>query len=327
MIITRAPYRVSFLGGGTDMPAWFREHGGAVLTSSINHYCYLCVRHMPAYLGGKYRLVYQRLENVNSLQEIQHAGIRGCLEFLAVDRGIEINHAGDLPARSGLGSSSSFTVALLQAVHTLEGRYISRDRLAREAIHVEQNVIGEDVGIQDQIECAYGGLNLIEIHKDGAYSVRQVVLSAKRAREFQEHCLLFFTGIQRHSSEINRAQKRNENISRMLMSGIQESVQRGLSALLEAGDLASFGRVLHESWVMKRSLSNLIATPQIDSWYEAALNAGAYGGKLLGAGSGGFLLVFAHPDTHNRVRAALRDLVEAPFSFEQAGAGVVYVSP
>jgi len=325
MIITRAPYRISFFGGGSDYEAWFKDHGGRVLTSTINKYCYLSARYMPPFLGSRYRIMWSKMENVDARADIQHAGVRGCLEYLGIDAGFEVNHAGDLPARSGLGSSSAFTVAMLNALHALNGEHRTPRELAREAVEVEQRVLRETVGIQDQIECAHGGLNVIEIDKSGAWRVNPVVLPDGRIAELRTHLMLFFTGLQRHASEIAAAQIENVGVKAPQLNRMMMMVEEGVRVLTGDGELDFFGELLHEGWMLKRGMSELVTTPEIDSAYERARGAGAIGGKLLGAGGGGFMLVFVKPHLREAVRLACSELIEVPFEFEADGSRVIFI--
>lgn len=322
VIITRTPYRVSFFGGGSDYPAWYREHGGAVLTSTIDRYCHVLVRYMPSFLGAKYIVFWSKMEKVNTLAEIQHAGVRGCLEYLGIDEGFEVNHAGDLPARSGLGSSSAFTVGMLHALHALQHRFVGKERLAREAVHVEQDILRETVGIQDQIECAHGGLNLIEIARDGSYSVRPLVMPRYLRDEFEGRLMLFFTGLQRHASEIAESQMNNVNRKEAELHRIAALVPRAVECLT-FGDFDRFGHLLHETWELKRVLSDKVTNPEIDGIYTRAREAGAVGGKLLGAGGGGFMLLYVPVEKQAAVREALSDLLSVPVKFENSGSQVV----
>ena len=326
MIIVRSPYRVSFYGGGTDYPSWYQEHGGAVLTSTLDRYCYLSVRHMPAFLGTKYRVFWSKMEAVDKLEDIQHSGVRGCLQALNVTDGIEVNHAGDLPARSGLGSSSAFTVGMLHALHALRGEFVGPQQLAREAIHVEQEVLKEIVGIQDQIECAHGGLNLIEIRPDGGYKVSPVVMPAHRQQELQSRLLLFFTGLQRHASEIAADQVKNSERKHHELARIASLVPEAVQAL-SSGNLPAFGCLLHETWMLKRELSDKVSSPEIDDLYYRARKAGALGGKVLGAGGGGFLLFYVPLENQATVREALSGLLEVPFRFGNEGSKVILYEP
>ena len=326
MIITRTPYRVSFFGGGSDYFRWYSEHGGAVLTTTIAKYCHLSVRYMPAFLGAKYSVCYAKMERVNTLAEMQHVGVRGCLEYLNVTEGFEVNHAGDLPARSGLGSSSAFTVGMLHAIHSLRGRYVGKVELARQAVEVEQDVLKETVGIQDQIACAHGGLNLIEIARDGSYSVQPVTIPAARRDELQSRLMLFFTGLQRNASEIASAQVDNVDRKETELKAIQAMVPRAMRELVD-GSLNEFGRLLHESWMLKRELSDKVTNPAIDAIYTRAIEAGALGGKLLGAGGGGFMMFYVPPLRQPDVREALSALLDIPVRFENAGSQVVLYDP
>jgi D-glycero-alpha-D-manno-heptose-7-phosphate kinase len=326
MIITRTPYRVSFFGGGTDYPAWFHEHGGAVLATTIDKYCYLSARYMPAFLGTRYRVMWSKIEAVDRREDIQHAGVRGCLEYLGVDTGFEINHAGDLPARAGLGSSSSFTVGMLNAMHALNHQPITKAQLAREAIAVEQEVLKETVGIQDQIQCAYGGLNLIRIRTDGTYGIYPLALTRDRTQELQAHLMLFFTGIQRHASEIATEQIKNAKYRINQLTRIMEMPQEGFEILNNGVPIERFGELLNEAWLLKRGMSPLVTNDTVDVAYAQAMAAGAIGGKLLGAGGGGFMLIFARPSDQQRVREAIAPMIEVAVSFEGGGAQVVHAS-
>ena len=324
MIITRTPYRVSFMGGGTDYRQWYEEHGGAVLSTTIDRYCYILARRMPAFLGARYRIFYAKSECVNEIAEIQHPAVRACLEHVGMREGFELNHAGDLPARSGLGSSSAFTVGVLHALHALQGRHVTKPELAAQAVHLEQDVMRETVGIQDQVACAYGGLNVIEIDRGGRWAVHPVVMTAARRAAFQAHCMLYFTGIQRHASGFAAAQVASLGEREAQMKEIAALVRGCLSVLTGGGDLAEFGRLLRAGWELKRALSPMISTPWIDELYARAMGAGALGGKLLGAGGGGFLLLFVRPEDQPGVRLAMGDAIEAPFGFETGGSRIVY---
>lgn len=319
MIITRTPYRISFFGGGTDYPSWFRDHGGAVLSATLDKYCYISLRRMPPFLGNKYRVSWARVEAVDERSDIDHPGVRGCLEYLDIDDGVEVIHAGDLPARSGLGSSSAFTVGMLNALHALRGDRVSAAKLAREAIAVEQDVLKETVGIQDQIACAGGGLNVINIDTAGEYSLAPIDLPDPGRLE--RRLMLFYTGIQRHASEIARVQVENTGINGPLLQEIAGHVPKA-AAFLKGGDFDSFGSLLGDAWEAKRRLSDRISTGEIDHLYEAAIGAGALGGKILGAGGGGFLLLYVPLEKQDAVSAAL-GLIDIPVRFESHGSQVV----
>jgi D-glycero-alpha-D-manno-heptose-7-phosphate kinase len=328
VIITRTPFRISFFGGGTDYPAWYQKHGGVVLATSIDKYCYISCRYLPPFFEHKHRIVYSRIENVQSPDEIEHPAVRAILRWAGCERGLEIHHDGDLPARSGLGSSSSFTVGLVHALSALYGKYVSKDELASNAIHIEQNVIKEHVGSQDQISATFGGFNRIEFKRDDTFDVAPIVLAKERLHELQSHLMLCFTGFSRIASEIAKSKidnfaKRETELKRM-----KEMVDEGIAIVQSpAAGIEEFGQLLHQCWQYKRSLSDKVSTPQIDDLYTSALDAGAIGGKILGAGGGGFLLLFARPEDQARIRERLKDVVHVPFKFENSGSRVVLYQP
>ena len=326
MIITRTPYRVSFFGGGTDYPAWYRNHGGAVLAAAIARYCYITCRWLPPFFDHKSRIVYSVIESVKSVEEIQHPAVREALLELGIRDGIEIHHDGDLPKMTGLGTSSSFTVGLLHALHALRGEYRSRMQLAEEAIHVERDRCGDRVGSQDQVSAAFGGLNRIRFAPDDSMSVAAVPLAAERMKEFQDSLLLFFTGFSRYSSEVVAEQLQNIPRKEKELAEMGAMVGEGLR-ILKTGDLADFGRLLHESWLLKRSLSSRVSTPEIDAMYATARKAGALGGKIAGAGGGGFLLLYVERDRQAAVRQALAKLLHVPFDLDHAGTQVIFSNP
>ena len=329
MIITRTPFRMSFFGGGTDYPPWYREHGGEVLATTIDKYCHISIRHLPPFFEHKHRIVYSKIECVRDVAEIQHPAVRGVLEWsAAAERGLEIHHDGDLPARAGLGSSSSFTVGLLHGLAALQGRMITKQRLAEDAIHVEQNVIGENVGSQDQVSAAFGGLNHIEFHRDGGISVAPVVAPAQRVEELQSHLMLCFTGLSRIASEVAKTKIQNLGSRVSELTRMREQVREGMDILRnERTPIDEFGKLLHQAWLYKRSLASNVTTPEVDAIYDAAMSHGALGGKLLGAGGGGFVLLFVPPDRQPAVRQALSTLVHVPVRFEQSGSRVVLYQP
>jgi D-glycero-alpha-D-manno-heptose-7-phosphate kinase len=328
VIITRTPFRVSFFGGGTDYPAWFREHGGAVLSTAIDKYCYISCRFLPPFFDHRHRIVYSKIENVHDIAEIEHPAVKAVLGWMGWERGLEIHHDGDLPARSGLGSSSSFTVGLIHALSALQGRYLSHDELARHAIHVEQDLISENVGSQDQVSAAFGGFNRVTFRPDGAFDVVPVILPSFRRQELHGHLMLCFTGFSRFASEVAKSTIANFDARRAQLARMAQMVDEAIRILREpAQPIAEFGRLLHESWQHKRSLSDRVSTGDIDAIYEAARSAGALGGKLMGAGGGGFMLLFAPPDAQARIRARLSKLVHVPFEFEPSGSRVVLYQP
>jgi D-glycero-alpha-D-manno-heptose-7-phosphate kinase len=328
VIVTRTPFRISFFGGGTDYPAWFREHGGLVLATTIDKYCYISCRYLPQFFEHKHRIVYSRIENVRSIDQIEHPAVRAILGWSGIDEGLEIHHDGDLPARSGLGSSSSFTVGLVNALSALKGRYISKDDLAARAIHIEQDLIGENVGSQDQVSAAFGGFNRIEFRRDGSFQVAPIILPPGRRAELERSLLLCFTGFSRIASEVAKSKIENLRRREAELTRMRAMVDEAI-AILQSPDTSidEIGSLLHQAWRYKRSLSDKVSNPEIDRIYEAALSAGALGGKLLGAGGGGFMLLFVQPSRRAAVLAALKNLVQVPFSFEHSGSRVVLYQP
>jgi D-glycero-alpha-D-manno-heptose-7-phosphate kinase len=328
MIITRTPFRISFFGGGTDYPAWYQEHGGMVLATTIDKYCYISCRHLPPFFEHKHRIVYSRIENVRHLDEIEHPAVRATLGWAGCDKGLEIHYDGDLPARSGLGSSSSFTVGLVHALAALEGKYTSKEELAKNAIHIEQKIINENVGSQDQVSAAFGGFNRIEFRKNDTFQVSPVILAKVRLQELQSHLMLSFTGLSRNAPEIAKSKIENFKSREVELKRMKEMVDEAIHMLQNIKiPIHEFGKLLHQSWLYKRSLSDKVSTPEIDSLYDEAMRAGATGGKLLGAGGGGFLLLFVKPSLQSQVRERLKHLIHVPFEFEDTGSRVVLYQP
>lgn len=324
MIISRTPFRISFFGGGTDYPAWYREHGGAVLATTIDKYCYLTCRYLPPFFEHRMRIVYSKIENCKTVDEITHPAVREVLRHLQIDRGLEIHCDNDLPARSGMGSSSSFTVGLLHALYALIGQMPSRQQLAREGIFVEQELLRETVGCQDQVLAAHGGLRKVIFHQDGQISALPLTIHRERSDELAAHLMLFYTGIARTSSDVAKTYVTDLQLKRRQMRLMRDLVDEGTAILTGGRDLATFGELLHEAWLAKRSLGTHVSNPQVDDLYERALSAGAVGGKLTGAGGGGFLLLFVPPDRQERVRDELRHLVHVPFRFESTGTQIIF---
>ena len=324
MVIAQTPHRISFFGGGTDYPVWFREHGGAVLATSIDKYIYTNCRVLPPFHEYKHRIIYSKMESVKSTAEIVHPAVREAFRFLGVTDGIELHHDTDLPARSGVGSSSSFVVGLLNALYALRGEVVDKSRLAREAIHLEQAILKENVGCQDQIMAAYGGFNVVRFHPSGDFTVQPLTVGRARLDELQSHLMLFFTGVHRFSSDIAGEQVKNTPKRASELHAIGGMVDEGVKLLTGRGPIADFGRLLHEGWQMKRQLSSKIATPAIDEIYRAGLSAGAIGGKILGAGGGGFMLFFVPPEKQSAVRLRLGGLVEVKFAFENHGTNLIF---
>lgn len=327
MIISRTPYRVSFFGGGTDYHPWYQEHGGAVLSTSINKYCYIQCRPLPPFFEHKSRVVWSQIELVNDHDEIVHPVIRAALDEYGINSGVEIHHHGDLPARSGLGSSSAFTVGMLHVLQAMKGRMMSKRQLATGAIYLEREVLDENVGIQDQIACAHGGFNRVDIDTDGSYTLKPVLMSGDQRQRFQDHLMLFFTGISRMSSEIAGEQIASIQQKQDTLARMQELVDEAESSLMHNDDVEKFGKLLHETWMLKRSLSSRVSHDCIDHMYEHARRAGALGGKVLGAGGGGFMLFFVPPERHENVRHALDPYTYVPVKFDTGGSELVYYEP
>jgi D-glycero-alpha-D-manno-heptose-7-phosphate kinase len=327
MIISRTPFRISFFGGGTDYPAWFRENGGSVLTTSIDKYCYITCRYLPPFFDYNSRILYSKVELVKDNRDIEHAAVREILRHLDMPEGVEIHHDGDLPARTGLGSSSSFAVGLLHALHALKHRMPDKMDLAREAIHIEREVLKENVGCQDQVISAMGGFQRIDFDRDDSFHVSPVTVGRERTQELHDHLLLYFTGFSRIASVIVQEQLQRIGETKPQLTRMGEMVDEAVAMLTGTGDLSDFGRLLDESWKLKRTLSSKISSPLIDEMYEKAKSLGALGGKLLGAGGGGFLLLYAKPEKHAAIKDAFKDYLRVPFSFENEGSRIILYQP
>ena len=329
MIMTRTPYRISFFGGGTDYHAWYEEHGGDVLSTSINHYNYLSCRYLPPFHAEyRNRIAWKILEYPDRVEDIQHNAIREALRHYEVSQGVEISNQCDLPARSGLGSSSSFCAGLIKAIYALKGEMISKYGLAKETIRLEREILKENGGIQDQIAAVFGGLNHIHINHNGSFSVDPVVMSGARQSCFNDHLMLFFTGISRNSSEIAEKQVRSIKEKANLLHHMQNLVTEACDILSnEHSDLNDFGKMLHQTWMLKRSLTDRISNTLIDEIYDTALKNGALGGKILGAGGGGFILFYVAPELQRNVKKSLRNLIHVPFKFDDQGCQIVLYAP
>lgn len=326
MIITKTPFRMSFFGGGTDLQEFFEEHGGAVLSSTFDKYVYVTVRHLPRFFDYKNQLTYSKIERVGNPEEFEHPMVRNAMKLLDMHELI-INYDADLPARTGLGTSSSFAVGLLNAFHSLKGNLKDKRILADEAIYVERIMCDEAGGLQDQIAASYGGLNRIDFDSSG-YRVKPIEISKERKEELNDRLMLFFTGFSRFSADIQTDTKKNigNNTERLLkMKSMVDEAEKIL--VDETCDLDDFGRLLHESWMLKRSTGSKISTGEIDKIYDRAMNAGALGGKLLGAGGGGFVLLYVPKEKQEIVRKELKELLLVPFKFEEEGTSVIYFVP
>lgn len=326
MIITRTPFRMSFFGGGTDLPAWYRENGGAVLSTTIDKYCYVSLRKLPPFFDYKHKIVFfSKQEAFNNLDEIQHPAVRETYRFMDVREGLVMQHDGDLPSHSGLGSSSAFTVGLLHALYALNGKMITKKRLALEAIHIEQNMIKEAVGSQDQIASAFGGLNKIVFSAQSNIEVKPFVITAEKSAYLQSCLMLFFTGFARFAAEIEQDKLRQLDKSQQSLSLMQSIVEAAADILDgEISGYDDFGALLHESWLLKKRLSKKVSTDIIDDIYAKAREHGAIGGKILGAGGGGFMLFFVRPEDRERLRQGLSNLLYVPFRFDSLGSQVIY---
>ncbi|MDD2806155.1 MAG: hypothetical protein PHV33_11420 [Elusimicrobiales bacterium] len=324
MIISKTPYRISFFGGGTDYPSWYNENKGQVLSTTIDKYCYITCRNLPPFHEHKHRIVYSKIENVTRIKDIVHPSVRACLQFMKIRDGVEIHHDGDLPARSGLGSSSAFTVGLLKGLYALKGHIVSSNQVARDAIHVEQVMLKENVGAQDQVIAAYGGVNVIKFGDKTHLQVSPLTLKDERLGELQDRLMLFYTGIARTANDIAGEQIRKTHLRKRELTLMGEMVDHAVEILSCGGNIDGFGRLLHESWKLKRSLTDKITNSFIDDAYVAARKAGALGGKILGAGGGGFMLFFVPPERQGRVRKALKNLLHVPFKFDFSGSSIIF---
>ncbi len=327
MIITKTPVRISFLGGGTDYPEYFEKHEGSVLVTTIDKYSYLSVKPLNDFFDYNIRISYTKTELVNNVEEIAHPSVRECLKFLKIYKGIEINYVGDLPARTGLGSSSSFTVGLLHALHAFKGEMVSKQQLAEEAVIIEREMIKERIGLQDQYASAFGGLLLLKFFGRNQVDVCPIAICPERRKMFNERLMLFYTGISRTAHEILKEQieKTEDNHSKLI--ALNALVERGIKILCNNDkNLSEFGELLDEGWRIKKQLSVKISNEEIDRNYNLAKKVGAVGGKLLGAGGGGFLLLYVEQDKKNKVRRALSNLKEVEFRFENEGSRIIFYS-
>ncbi len=327
MVICRTPFRISFFGGGTDYPIWYKNHGGAVISATINKYSYITARWLPPYFDYKHRVRYFQHEQTHSLEEIKHPSVRECARYLNVQEGLEVVHNADVPAQSGLGSSSTFTVGMLHALHSLPNRMPTKRQLAIEAIHVEQELIGEAVGSQDQTAAAFGGINYIRFNRVREIDVDPVILSQERLLELQENLLLVFTGFSRSASEMAKLQIAVTPHKTIELAAMTDLCDQALNCLTdEQKSLDEFGRLLKEQWRIKRGLTEKISNPEIEGIYDLAIKNGAIGGKLLGAGGGGFMLFYARKEQHESIRTALHRRMFVPFRFDFTGSKIVYFS-
>lgn len=326
MIICRTPTRISFFGGGTDYPHWYLENGGEVLSTTINKYSYITIRYLPKFFDYKFRIRYFKTEETQSVEEIQHPSVRECARFLGLNQGFEIAHNSDLPAGSGLGSSSTFTVGMLHSIYALQNYMPTKRELAMNAIHVEQKLIGEAVGSQDQVAAAWGGFNRIKFGAENTFELDPIIMEKDRLIELQNNLLLCFTGFARSAPEIASYQIKETPARHKELFEMQSLTNEALTLIRSKAPIQDFGRLLDTQWKIKKSLTNKISNPIIDEIYRAGIVAGAIGGKLLGAGGGGFMLFYADPSRHKDIKAALKDKLFVPFRFENTGSKIVYFS-
>ncbi|MBO5468866.1 MAG: kinase [Lachnospiraceae bacterium] len=327
MIITKTPFRMSFFGGGTDMEDYFKENGGAVLSTTFDKYCYVNVRHLPRFFDYSTELSYSKTERVTDVNDIQHPAIREAMKMLDM-REIRLTYEADLPARSGLGTSSSFAVGMLNAFYALKGKYASKKKLADEAIYLERVLCNEAGGWQDQIAASFGGFNRINFNADG-YEVLPVIISPERKRQLNNNLMMFFTGFTRFSSDVQKANKvSSTEEKRARLKKMYELVDEAESILTnKERDLDDFGRLLDVTWKLKKGTGSAISTGSIDELYEKGMTSGALGGKLLGAGGGGFLVFYVQPEKQEAVKEAMKDLMYIQFKFEDGGTRVIHYSP
>lgn len=326
MIITKTPFRMSFFGGGTDMEEFFKENTGAVLSTTFDKYCYVNVRHLPRFFDYSTELSYSKMERVTNVEEIQHPAIRNAMKMLDMQE-IRLTYEADLPARSGLGTSSSFAVGMLNAFYALKGKYAHKKKLADEAIYLERELCQEAGGWQDQIAAAFGGFNRINFNADG-YEVFPVIISPERKRQLNRNLMMFFTGFTRFSSEIQKANatgKKEKNAQLLEMLSLVDEAE---DILVDKNkDLKEFGYLLDHTWKLKRQTGSAVSTSGIDELYAKGIAAGALGGKLLGAGGGGFMVFYVEPEYQESVRNAMKDLMYIPFEFEDSGTRVIHYTP
>lgn len=328
MIISKTPVRISFFGGGTDYPEYFNEYGGCVLSTTIDKYVYITINKIGGLLDDKYRIAYKKIELCNSISEIEHPSVRETLRYLNIIDGLDINIFSDLPARTGLGSSSSFTVGLLNALYAYEGKVKSKLDYAKEAIYIEKEILNENVGVQDQLAAACGGLNYMKLSSSG-YEVNPIILSKERKLVLDSNLLLYYTGISRFATEVltEQIEKTKERKVMVELKDIYNMVQDGIKILSDDSiPLSDFGNLLDKTWQAKKKLSSAISNGPIDEMYEIAIKSGALGGKLLGAGGGGFFLFYVNKENQELFREKMENFIEIPFSFEEEGSRIIHLS-
>jgi D-glycero-alpha-D-manno-heptose-7-phosphate kinase len=325
MIISKTPLRMSFVGGGSDLPVFYRKYGGAVVSTAINKFVYVTINKK---FDNRIRIAYSRVEEPASVERIKHPLVREALRMLKIEGGIEIMSIADIPARgTGLGSSSAYTVGLLHALHAYNGQFASADRLAREACRIEIERCGEPIGKQDQYAAAFGGFNFIEFYPDDSVSVEPVICKPETLRELQSNTIVFYTGITRSASALLKTQRDAVSTQKAKQNMLRRMVElaRQLRTELQKNNVDAFGEIIHENWMLKKNLTSSVSTGQIDGWYERAREAGAVGGKLLGAGSGGFMMFYAPQERHEAIACQLKELRQIEFRFESQGSNIIFV--
>lgn len=327
MIITKTPFRMSFFGGGTDIESFFREYGGAVLSTTFDKYCYVNVRHLPRFFDWSNEFSYSKTEKVTNIDDIEHPAIRNAMKMLDMHE-IRLMYEADLPARSGLGTSSSFAVGMLNAFYALKGKYANKKKLADEAIYLERKLCQEVGGWQDQIAASFGGMNRIEFNKDGTYDIKPIIIHPERKKQLNDNLLMFFTGFTRFSSDMQKVNQAGYDDKIKQLRQMYALVDDAEAVLEDKySDLDDFGRLLDKTWRLKRQTGGAITTESIDGLYEKGIAAGALGGKLLGAGGGGFLLFYVRSEKRSAVLESMKDLLYVPFQFEDGGTQVIYYTP
>ena len=327
MIITRTPFRMSFFGGGTDMKDFFTEHGGAVISTTFDKYCYVIVRHLPRFFDYSTELSYSKIDRVTSIDDIEHPAIRNAMKMLDMHE-LRLTYEADLPARSGLGTSSSFAVGMLNAFYALKGKYADKKKLADDAIYLERVLCNEAGGWQDQIAASFGGFNRINFNKDGTYDVYPLIIHPDRKKQLDDNLLMFFTGFTRFSSDMQKANAKGYHDKTKQLLEMLDLVDQAQEILTDKNsDLDDFGRLLDHTWKLKRQTGGAITTSSIDALYQRGIDAGALGGKLLGAGGGGFLVFYVQSEKKQAVKDAMKDLLYVPFHFEDGGTRVIHYTP
>jgi len=324
MIISKTPYRISFFGGGSDYPSWYKKNGGTVISSTIDKYIYISCRNLPPFFSHKYRIVWSQIETVNHLKQIKHKAVKEMLKYYKIKKGLEIHYDGDLPSRSGIGSSSVFVVGLMNLINNFKGRKIDKRLLAKKSIYFEQKILNETVGSQDQIAAAYGGFNKIEFNINGSFKVKKLITKKRSLHNLNKNLLLVYTGIKRTAHDIAKSYVNKLNSSKKAYIKEITDLTNEAELMLKKGELDNFGRLLHESWLVKKELSNTITNSKIDQIYNYAIKKGALGGKLLGAGGGGFILLYVPYYKQKIVIKSLKNLITVPFKFSNEGSKIIF---